>query len=67
MNIILHELSWSQTSETLSIANKLDIALYDAAYLFLSEKISAPLVTSDTKLYEKAKDHFKVLHLKGYV
>ena len=67
MNIILHELNWSQTSETLSIANKLDIALYDATYLFLSEKINAQLVTSDTKLCEKAKDHFKVLHLKDYV
>jgi predicted nucleic acid-binding protein len=37
------------------------------AYLLLSEKINAPVVTADDKLHEKAMGHFKVIHLKDYV
>jgi predicted nucleic acid-binding protein len=51
----------------LDIACELDIAIYDAAYVFLSDKIRAQFITSDTKLYEKAKGQFRVLHLKDYV
>jgi len=65
--IALYELDWPQTSEVLDIAFKLDIAIYDAAYVLLSDKISAQFITSDTKLYEKAKGQFRVLHLKDYV
>jgi len=64
--ITLYELDWSQISQVLKIACMLDSAIYDAAYLFLSDKIEAQLVTSDTKLYEKAKEHFHVLHIKDY-
>ncbi len=66
MNIILHEIDWHQTSQVLNIAHQLDVAIYDAAYLFLSEKLKMKLITSDTKLYEKAKGRFEVLHLKDY-
>jgi predicted nucleic acid-binding protein len=65
-NIALYELTWLETSEVLNIACELDCAIYDAAYLSLSEKIRAQFITSDTKLYEKAKGHFRVLHLKDY-
>lgn len=64
--ITLCELDWYQISQVLKIACMLDSAIYDAAYLFLSDKIEAQLVTSDTKLYEKAKEHFHVLHIKDY-
>ena len=64
--ITLCELDWSQFSQVLKIACKLGSAIYDAAYLYLSDKIKAQLVTSDTKLYEKAKEHFNVLHVKDY-
>ena len=64
--IALCELDWSQVSQVLKIACMLDSAIYDAAYLFLSDKIEAQLVTSDTKLYEKAKEHFNVLHIRDY-
>jgi predicted nucleic acid-binding protein len=67
MNIALNELDWLQTLETINVAYKLDIAPYDAAYLYVSKKIGAPLLTSDTKLYEKAKDHFRVVHLRDYI
>jgi predicted nucleic acid-binding protein len=64
--IALCALDWSQISQVLKIACMLDSAIYDAAYLFLSDKIEAQLVTSDTKLYEKTKEHFNVLHIKDY-
>jgi len=64
--IALCELDWSQISKVLKIACMLDSAIYDAAYLFLSDKIDAQLVTSDTKLYEKAKENFNVLHIRDY-
>lgn len=65
--IALYELDWPEASEVLDIAFELDIAIYDAAYVFLSDKIKAQFITSDTKLYEKAKGHFRVVHLKDYV
>ena len=64
--IALCELDWSQISKVLKIACMLDSAIYDATYLFLSDKIDAQLVTSDTKLYEKAKENFNVLHIRDY-
>ena len=62
----LHELNWTDVSQSLAIACKIDIAIYDASYLFLGEKIGAQLITADTKLFEKAKIHFKVTHIKDY-
>jgi predicted nucleic acid-binding protein len=63
----LYELDWNEASEVLSLSCSLDIAVYDAAYLFLSEKMKAQLVTSDTRLWEKTKNQFTVIHLKDYV
>ena len=56
--ITLYELDWRQASEVLDLACELDIAIYDAAYVFLSNKIKSQFITSDTKLYEKAKGQF---------
>lgn len=64
--ITLYELDWRQASEVLDIACELGITIYDAAYVFLSNLIGAQLITSDTKLYEKAKSSFQILHLKDY-
>ncbi len=66
LRIDLVELDWQHSSEVLSFACKLDLAVYDAAYLFLSDQTSACLITADNKLYEKAQEHFQVLHLKDY-
>jgi len=60
----LYELNWTDVSQCLSIACKLEIAVYDAAYLFLCDKIGAQLFTADNKLFEKAKEHFKVTHIR---
>lgn len=62
-----HEIDWIQVSQGLSLACKLDIAVYDTAYLFLSDKLKATLVTADNKLYEKSKKQFRILHIKDYV
>ena len=66
-NINFYEFNWAEVSDELAIAIKMDLTVYDAAYLFLSEKMNAQLITADDKMYQKAKGHFKVLHLKDYV
>ena len=66
MKIILHELDWTQAAQALEIACKHNIALYDASYLFLTNKIKAHLITADNKLHEKAKDYFKIENIKDY-
>lgn len=67
MKIELHESNWTKACQELDIACKLDLTVYDAAYLFLAEKTRATLVTADEKLYERAKAHFKAIHIKDYV
>ena len=62
----LHELSWTESSEVLAIACKIDVAVYDLAYLFLSNKMEAQLITADDRLFEKSKGQFNVIHLKDY-
>ena len=66
LQINFQELNWAEASNALTIASKLDMAIYDASYLSLSEKMKAPLITADDELYKKAKGHFRVLHLKDY-
>jgi predicted nucleic acid-binding protein len=43
-----------------------NLALYDASYFFLADKIKPQLVTADNKLFETAKDYFKLLNIKDY-
>jgi predicted nucleic acid-binding protein len=67
LGITLHELNWSEISRGLSTASKLDLTIYDASYLFLSDKMKAQIITADDKLFEKAKKHFRILHIKDYM
>jgi predicted nucleic acid-binding protein len=66
MCIDLHELNWVEISEALDIASKLNLPIYDASYLLLSEKLKTQVVTADDQMYQKAKVSFKVLHIKNY-
>jgi len=66
MRIELHEFNWIEISEALNIACKLNLAIYDSTYLLLSEKLKTQLVTANDQLYQKAKEHFKLLHIKNY-
>ncbi|MGD0645331.1 MAG: type II toxin-antitoxin system VapC family toxin [Candidatus Bathyarchaeia archaeon] len=67
MKIDFQELDWGQASQGLEIAYKLDLAIYDACYVFLTSKMKAQLITADNKFYEKAKGNFNVLHVKDYL
>ena len=66
INIDLNEFDWNESSQILNIGCKLETAIYDSAYPFLAQKIKAHFITTDNKLYEKAKGHFQVLHIKDY-
>ena len=66
MRIELHEFNWTEISEALNIAGKLNLAIYDSTYLLLSEKLKTQLITADDQLYQKAKEHFKLKHIKNY-
>ena len=67
IQITFQEITSEQAAEELKIASELDIAAYDASYLFLSKKMKAPLITADDALCEKAKADFKVIKLRDYV
>ena len=66
MKIELHGLSWAEVTEDLAIASNLDLTVYDASYLHLSDKLRAPLITADETLYERAKEHSKIIQIKDY-
>jgi predicted nucleic acid-binding protein len=66
MKIELHETNWVQASHELNIACKLNLTVYDASYLLLTNKTKTSLITADEKLYENSKRHFKVTHIKEY-
>ena len=67
MKIDFQELDWAAAAQVMEIACKLNLAHYDACYVFLTEKMEAQLITADNKLYETAKAGFKVLHIKDYL
>jgi predicted nucleic acid-binding protein len=67
ISIDLYSLNWVEVSEVLDVANRFDVAVYDVAYIFLSEKLKAPFISSDTKLVEKVKSHFQIIPLNEYV
>jgi predicted nucleic acid-binding protein len=67
LEIRLYELNWSDVSEVLEIAGRTNLTIYDATYIFLSKKMKAQVITADDKMYEKAKDEFKAIHLRDYM
>lgn len=67
LGITHYTIDWVESSGVLDIAHRFDIAVYDAAYVYLSDKLKAPLITSDKKLIQKIKPHFEVIDLKEYV
>ena len=66
LNVGFHELNWSDISKVLNIAIKTNLNVYDAAYLYVSEKMRAQVITADDTMYQKGKGQFQVLHLKDY-
>jgi len=66
MRIELHETNWTQACQELNIACNLDLTVCDASYLLLVDRTKSSLITADQKLYEKAKELFKIIHVKEY-
>jgi predicted nucleic acid-binding protein len=67
LQINLYCINWMEACEELAIATKNDLTVYDAAYLFLAEKMNAQVITADDKMCQKGKGQFRLLHLKDYV
>lgn len=67
LGITHYVIDWAESSAVLDIAHRFDVAVYDAAYVYLSDKLKAPLITSDYKLIQKVKPNFEVIDLKDYV
>jgi predicted nucleic acid-binding protein len=67
MGLELHETNWVQGCQELSTACNLDSTVYDVSYLLLAEKTKSIFITADQKLHEKAKGHFRVIHIKEYL
>ena len=51
----------------LALSNRRDITVYDAAYIWLSKKSAAPLITADAKQGEAAAAETTVKHLRDWV
>jgi predicted nucleic acid-binding protein len=66
LRIKLYQSDWIQTSEELSLAYRLNLTIYDIAYIALAERMKVPLITADQKLYETAKKNFRITHIKEY-
>jgi predicted nucleic acid-binding protein len=66
IQITLCETDWIDASQIINIAFDIDCAVYDATYLFLTDKLKAKFITADEKLYEKAKTDFQVIHAKDF-
>ena len=67
LQINLYCINWMEACEELAIATKNDLTVYDAAYLFLAEKMNAQVITADDKMCQKGKSQFRLLNLKDYV
>ncbi|MBI5227308.1 type II toxin-antitoxin system VapC family toxin [Candidatus Micrarchaeota archaeon] len=51
-------------SEIFDLACEINVSFYDSAYVFAAKKFDAELLTSDRKLYDKAKNKIKIKYLE---
>jgi len=56
--------SWNYLAEILSIAAATKLTVYDAAYLHLSKKMKAKLITADSKLKKRGESVTTTILLK---
>jgi len=55
LGLEVYPLEYKEQDELFTLSRKLDLSVYDCAYLLLADKLKAPLYTADRKLYLKAK------------
>lgn len=67
LQINLYDFNWTEAADEFAIARQLNLTVYDSAYLLLSERMNARLITADDKMYQKAKGKFQILLLKDYL
>jgi len=67
MRIELCELDWVHVSEGLRVACESGLTVYDASYLFLADEMGVRFVTADERVYEMARERFRLLHVREYL
>ena len=64
LGINLAPVLWEEVAEVFETASSSGLTIYDAAYLWLSKKLDADLITADEKLRKKGEKIAKVLLLE---
>ena len=64
LGISLAPVLWEEVAEVFEAADSTSLTIYDAAYLWLSKKLNAPLVTADEKLCKKGGRIAKIISLQ---
>ena len=64
LGINLAPVLWEEAAEVFETASSSGLTIYDAAYLWLSKKLDAVLITADEKLRKKGEKITKVLLLE---
>lgn len=64
LQLQVEPMDWDLLRKANAIAWAYKVALYDAAYVVLAERIGFPLVTADEALLKKMKGHSIVLRLR---
>jgi len=64
LGINLVPVLWEEVAEVFETASSSGLTIYDAAYLWLSKKLDADLITADEKLRKKGEKIAKVLLLE---
>jgi len=67
LRIEICELDWVRVSEGLRVACESGLTIYDASYLFLADEMGVRFVTADERVYEMARERFRLLHVREYL
>ena len=64
LGIDLAPVLWEEVAGIFEVADSTSLTIYDATYLWLSKKLSAPIVTADEKLCKKGGRIAKIISLQ---
>lgn len=64
LQLQIEPLDWDLLRKSVAIAYGYKVALYDASYVALAERIGFPLLTADEAMTRKLKGHSIVIHLR---